>query len=109
MCTSIVSNISGTVIGWNLDLSMMDHKVVTEKDKVYIAVNDKTEGWLPLFGANSRGDFVAMPTCWPYDKRSDPVTENENNIIMLDIDLLLGKKTLEDVKEICENKRRIVL
>lgn len=103
MCTSIVSNISGTVIGWNLDLLMMDHKVVTEKDKVYIAVNDKTEGWLPLFGANSRGDFVTMPTCWPYDKRSDPVTENENNIIMLDIDLLLGKKTLDGIKAICEN------
>ncbi len=103
MCTSIVSNISGTVIGWNLDLLMMDHKVVTEKDKVYIAVNDKTEGWLPLFGANSRGDFVAMPTCWPYDKRSDPVTEKEYNIIMLNIDLLLCKKTLDGIKEICEN------
>jgi len=57
MCTSIVSNRDKTIIGWNLDISNMEHKVVEEDDKVYIAVNDKTEGWMPLFGANIRGRF----------------------------------------------------
>ncbi len=100
MCTGIVSNRNKTIIGWNLDILDMKYKVVAEDSRVYIAVLDKIEGWLPLFGANERGDFVAMPTCWPYDKRSDPVSADAHNIIMLDIDLLLGKKTLEEVKEI---------
>ena len=96
MCTSIVSNRKKTIIGWNLDILDMEYKVVAENDKVFIAINDKTEGWLPLFGANGRGDFVAMPTCWPFDKRSDPVSADCRNIIMINIDLLLGKKTLGD-------------
>ncbi len=103
MCTSIVSNRIKTIIGWNLDILDMEHKVVADDDNVYIAINDKTEGWLPLFGANARGDFVAMPTCWPYDKRSDPVCADSNSIIMLDIDLLLCKKTFEEIKKIVEN------
>lgn len=104
MCTSIVSNGSKTIVGWNLDILDMEYKIVAESDKVYIAINDKTEGWLPLFGANARGDFVAMPTCWPFDERSNPVNENCRNIIMLDIDLLLRKKTLDEIKDIvaCE-------
>lgn len=104
MCTSIVSNRNKTIIGWNLDIIDMEYKVVAENDKVYIAINDKTEGWLPLFGANSRGDFVAMPTCWPFDERSNPTSNNVNNIIMLDIDLLLMKKTLTQIKEIAEKE-----
>jgi hypothetical protein len=100
MCTGIVSNRNKTIIGWNLDILDMECKVVAEDNRVYIAINDKTEGWLPLFGANGRGDFVAMPTCWPYDKRSDPDSADAHNIIRLDIDLLLEKKTLEEVKEI---------
>lgn len=104
MCTSIVSNRKKTIIGWNLDILDMEHKVLAEDDKVYIAVNDKTEGWMPLFGANARGDFVAMPTCWPYDKRSDPIEPHCRNIIMLDIDLLLGKHTFGDIRQIAANE-----
>lgn len=62
------------------------------------------EGWMPLFGANNRGNFVAMPTCWPFDKRSNPVNENAKNIIMLDIDLLLKKKNFDEIKEIVKNE-----
>lgn len=102
MCTSIVANGRTTIVGWNLDLLDMEHRVVAEQDKVYIAINDAKEGWLPLFGANARGDFVAMPTCWPFDCKSDPVNGLEHNIIMLNIDLLLGKKTLPQIKAIAE-------
>ena len=104
MCTSIVSNRKKTIIGWNLDILDMEHKVVAENDKVYIAINDKTEGWLPLFGANARGDFAAMPTCWPFDHRSDPVSADCYNIIVVNIDLLLGKKTLDEIKQIVERE-----
>lgn len=97
MCTSIVSNFNKTIIGWNLDLLNMQSKVVAEDDKVYIAILDKTEGWLPLFGANNRGDFVAMPTCWPYDKRSEQTNDKQINIINLDIDLLTKKITFDEV------------
>lgn len=102
MCTSLIYNGKKTIVGWNLDLLNMDYKVVEEEDKVYIAVYDAHEGWLPLFGANARGDFVAMPTCWPYDQRSDPQSLEDQNIINLDIDLLLQKKTLQEIKYIAE-------
>ena len=104
MCTSIVVNGKKTIVGWNLDILDMEHKVVAENDKVYIAINDKTEGWLPLFGANAEGNFVAMPTCWPFDERSNPSHQNCQNIIMLDIDLLLGKKTLDAIRKIAESE-----
>ena len=81
----------------------MEYKVVAEDKRVYIAVKDKAEGWLPLFGANARGDFVAMPTCWPFDERSNPAREDCKNIINLDIDLLLEKKTFSELKEIAAN------
>lgn len=81
----------------------MEYKVVADEKAVYIAVYDKAEGWLPLFGANARGDFIAMPTCWPYDQRSDPTDAGAYNIINLDIDLLLEKKTFTEIKEITEN------
>ena len=68
MCTSIISNGNKTIIGFNLDILNMEYRVKAEEDKVYIAKQDDQEGWLPLFGANSRGDFVAMPTCWPFDE-----------------------------------------
>ena len=71
---------------------------------VFIEIKDQTEGWMPLFGANSRGDFVGMPTCWPFDERSNPEGA-ENNIIMLDIDLLLQKKTLAEIREIAESQQ----
>ena len=57
---------------------------------------------MPLFGANARGDFVAMPTCWPYDGRSDPADGQQSNLLMLDIDLLLGRRTLDELREIAE-------
>lgn len=101
MCTSIVVNKRKTIVGWNLDLLDMERRVRCAKEGVFIEINDKTEGWMPLFGANSRGDFVGMPTCWPYDKRSDP-TGDEENVIMLDIDLLLMKKTFDEVRSIVE-------
>ena len=99
MCTSIVSNERKTIVGWNLDILNMEHRVVVERDRVYIAVLDAKEGWMPLFGANARGDFVAMPTCWPYDRRSDPTDRNAHNIILLNIDLLLEKKTFAEIYE----------
>ena len=58
---------------------------------------------MPLFGANSRGDFVGMPTCWPTDRRSDPAGDGEN-VIMMDIDLLLQKKTLQEIRDIAAER-----
>lgn len=103
MCTSIVVNKGKTIVGWNLDLLGMEHRVRTAKEGVFIEVNDQKEGWLPLFGANPRGDFVGMPTCWPYDERSDPKDGGEN-IILLDIDLLMRKKTLQDIRQIADER-----
>ncbi len=101
MCTSLAVNKKKTIIGWNLDLLDMLWRVRPAPEGVYIEVRDPKEGWMPLFGANARGDFVGMPTCWPWDARSDP-TEGSENIIRLDIDLLLQKKTLREVREIAE-------
>ena len=103
MCTSIISNRKKTVVGWNLDILNMEYRVREAEDGVYIEINDATEGWLPLFGANRRGDFVGMPTCWPFDERSNP-PESGNNVIMLDIDLLTQKKTFEEVRRIAETE-----
>ena len=104
MCTSIVYNGNKTMIGWNLDILDMEYQVMANQRAVYIAINDAKEGWMPLFGANARGDFVAMPTCWPFDKRSDPSDPEAENIIHLDIDLLLEKKTFGQIREIVENR-----
>jgi hypothetical protein len=101
MCTSIVVNKKKTIVGWNLDILDMEYRVRPNEDGVYIEINDAKEGWMSLFGANRRGDFVGMPTCWPADKRSDPMGPGEN-VIMLDIDLLLQKKTLQEIREIAE-------
>ena len=103
MCTSIVSNRNKTIVGWNLDLLNMEYRVTSSDENVIIEFNDKTEGWMPLFGANNRGVFVGMPTCWPFDERSDPRGEGEN-VILLDIDLLLKKKTLQEIKEIADTR-----
>lgn len=103
MCTSIVVNKKKTVIGWNLDILDMEYRVTPTPEGVYIEINDAKEGWLPLFGANSRGDFVGMPTCMPYDQRSESNGEGEN-VVLLNIDLLLRKKTLQEVREIAESR-----
>ena len=102
MCTSLVSNRKKTIVGWNLDILDMEHRVRRCPEGVYIEINDAKEGWMPLFGANSRGDFVGMPTCWPFDERSDPKGA-EPNVIMLDIDFLLQKKDLQGILSIVEN------
>lgn len=104
MCTSLVVNKQKTIVGWNLDLLDMEYRVRPAEDGVYIEINDAKEGWLPLFGANARGDFVGMPTCWPFDERSDTEGEGEN-ILLLDIDLLLQKKTLQEVRKIASEKK----
>lgn len=103
MCTSIVSNRNKTIVGWNLDLLDMESRITESDTGIFIEVYDPKEGWLPLFGANARGDFVGMPTCWPYDQRSDP-TGPGSNVIMLDIDLLLQKKTLQEVRAVAESE-----
>lgn len=105
MCTSIIHNGKKTIVGWNLDILDMEYQVKSTEDMVSINIKDETEGWLPLFGANSRGDFVAMPTCWPFDERSNPNSTQEKNIINLDIDLLLKKKTLAEIKHIVETEK----
>ncbi len=103
MCTSVVSNRNKTIVGWNLDLLDMEYRVRTAQRGVCIEINDAKEGWMPLFGANARGDFVGMPTCWPYDKRSDPVS-GSLSVILLDIDLLLEKKTLQEIRGLAESR-----
>ncbi len=99
MCTSIAVNKKKTIIGWNLDILDMEYRIKASDNGVFIEINDETEGWMPLFGANSRGDFVGMPTCWPSDVRSDHTGDGEN-IILLDIDLLLQKKSLQEIRNI---------
>ena len=104
MCTSIVVNKKKTIVGWNLDIMDFEYRVRPTDDGVYIEINDATEGWMPLFGANRRGDFVGMPTCWPHNDRGDP-TGNDTNIILLDIDLLMMKKTLQEVRDFVNDNR----
>ena len=106
MCTSIVVNKKKTIVGWNLDILDMEYRVRPADTGVFIEINDAKEGWLPLFGANSRGDFVGMPTCWPFDERSNPKQNSQdgNNIIMLNIDLLLRKKTFQEIKSIADKE-----
>ena len=103
MCTSLVVNRKKTIAGWNLDILDMTSRVRAAADGVFIEIDDPKEGWLPLFGANARGDFVGMPTCWPFDGRSDPDGSGEN-IIMLNIDLLMQRKTLREIREIAEKR-----
>lgn len=103
MCTSIISNRRKTIVGWNLDILDMEYRVRETDSGVFIEINDATEGWLPLFGANRRGDFVGMPTCWPFDERSNPSGPGYN-VIVLDIDLLTEKKTLPEIRSIVEKE-----
>ena len=103
MCTSIVVNKKKTIAGLNLDILDMVWRVRNDDGQgVYIEIDDAKEGWMPLFGCNCRGDFVSMPTCWPFDPRSNPAAD-EVNIINLDIDLLLQKRTLAEIRKHVEN------
>ncbi len=81
----------------------MEHRVRPSEQGAFIEINDAKEGWMPLFGANPRGDFVGMPTCWPFDERSNPV-EGGENVILLDIDLLMQKKTLREIRDIAAER-----
>jgi hypothetical protein len=49
-----------TIVGWNLDKLDMEYRVRPTDKGGYIEINDAREGWLPLFGANKRGDFAGM-------------------------------------------------
>ena len=102
MCTSITVNKRKTLVGWNLDILGMEYRVTPSDEGVYIEILDEKEGWLPIFGANSRGDFVGMPTCHPFDDRSNPKAEGPISM-MLGIELLIKKKTFEEVKTIAES------
>ena len=102
MCTSIVTNFKKPIIGWNLDLLNMQWKVETSNDNVSIYILDAKEGWLPLFGVNNRGDFVAMPTCYPFDNRRNKIVENQMNLLNLDIDILTKKKTINEALELAK-------
>ena len=104
MCTSIVTNFSQPIIGFNLDILDMKHRVDVERDRVSICILDAKEGWMPLVGASAGGASGAMPTCWPYDHRSDPLSADSRNIIMTDIDLLLGKKTFQETVNIADSE-----
>lgn len=44
MCISIVYNERKTIVGWNLDIPDMEHRVTASDKGVYIEINDKTEG-----------------------------------------------------------------
>ena len=101
MCTSFIVNRKKTIVGFNLDILGMEYRINENDQGVYIEIYDQKQGWLPLFGGNARGDFVGMPTCWPFDDRSDPQLD-EKNILELDIDLLLMKRTLNELKDIAE-------
>ena len=91
------------IVGWNLDILDFPWRVRRAPEGVFIEIDDQKEGWLPLFGANRRGDFVGMPTCWPFDGRSDPAGDGEN-IILLDIDLLMQRKTLQEIRAIADRR-----
>lgn len=105
MCTSFISNRNKTIVGFNLDVLDMEYRVSENDGSVTIDINDSNEGWMPLFGANNDGNFVGMPTCWPYDERSNPIDSSNINIINLDIDLLTKKKTFNETKEIVLTNR----
>ena len=104
MCTSLISNRNKTIVGWNLDILDMEYRVRPNEDGVFIEISDPKEGWLPLFGANNRGDFVGMPTCHPFDERSNPAGD-EPVTLMLDIELLTKKKSFEEICEIAKTKK----
>ncbi len=103
MCTSIVRNADKTIVGWNLDILDMEYRVTADKGHVFIEIHDDVNGWLPLFGANARGDFVAMPTCWPYDDRSEPNEQQNTSIMMCDINLLLEKTDIDSIRKAADS------
>ena len=104
MCLSVISNLKRSVFGCNFDISMMDARVTSHEDGVFIEALDATEGWLPLFGAGPDRIFVTMPTCWPCDGRSNP-RMGDVNVVNVAADLLLGKRKFSDAVKLAENDR----
>lgn len=102
MCTGIVRNAKKTIVGFNLDLLGMEHRVNADGNHVFIEIKDAQFGWLPLFGVNSKGNFVAMPTCHPYDARSDQKNDNQVSVLAADIDLLLEKRSFDEMVELAQ-------
>ena len=43
MCTSIISNRKKTLVGWNLDILNMEHRVTVSDVGVFIEINDANE------------------------------------------------------------------
>ena len=43
MCTSIISNRKKTIVGWNLDILDMEHRVSVSDAGVFIEINDAAE------------------------------------------------------------------
>jgi hypothetical protein len=105
MCTSIVYNGKNSLVGLNLDILDMQYRVSACNKHVWIEIWNEKEGWLPLFGVNAFGDFVHMPTCWPFDARSNPSYPEQENILQMDIDLLIGKKNFAQTKELAEQHK----
>lgn len=103
MCTSFIKNGTKTIVGFNLDLLGMKHRIDVGAEHVFIEIWDADNGWLPLFGVNGRGDFVGMPTCWPYDPRSERTRPEQINVLMADIDLLLQKRSFEEIRALAES------
>lgn len=98
MCTSFTINRNKTLVGWNLDILDMEYRVTSSDEGVFIEIYDAKEGWLPVFGANSRAEFVGMPTCHPFDDRSNPKGDGPITM-MLGIELLLKRKTFDEIYE----------
>lgn len=103
MCTSFVRNGKKTMVGFNLDLLGMKHLINADSKHVFIEIWDDGNGWLPLFGVNDRGDFVGMPTCWPYDARSERTCPEQISVLTADIDLLLQKRSFEEIRVLAES------
>lgn len=104
MCLSVISSGKRKVCGCNFDISMMESRVSVHENGVFIEALDKTVGWIPLFGAGPGRVFVTMPTCWPYDRRSDP-RDGDVNIVNIAADILLGKRTFSEARELVMNDR----
>lgn len=105
MCTSIVYNGRNSLVGLNLDILDMQYRVSACSKHIWIEIWNEKEGWLPLFGVNEFGDFVHMPTCWPFDARSNPSNPYQENILQMDMDLLSGKKNFAQTKALAELKK----
>ncbi len=68
------------IAGFYLDILDMEYRVSACENHVFIEINDAANGWLPLFGVTDRGDFIGMPTCHPYDARSDQSRQDRSAV-----------------------------